>query len=179
MRMRPLAFVYAMTLVAAGAGAADDSALQVCRAEPDDARRLACYDRVLDRADRAAGRARSATAGQSSAPTPPPVKPSPPPPLTAEERFGREAALAREEVERMERESRELGELKALVAEIQTRSDGLMVVTLDNGQVWKQARPDSFFRLKAGDSVRIEPAALNSFLMWGTSKRPTRVSRIR
>jgi hypothetical protein len=38
-------------------------------------------------------------------------------------------------------------------------------------------RPDPFFRIKTGDKVRIQPAALGSFLLSGPSKRSTRVSR--
>ena len=54
-----------------------------------------------------------------------------------------------------------------------------MVVTLDNGQEWKQNRPDAFFRIKTGDAVKIQSAAMNSFLMSGPSKRSTRVTRVK
>lgn len=136
---------------------AADAGLEACRAEADDARRLACYDREMERAS----------------PAPAPVE------LTAEERFGREGEMTREEADRKAKESRELGELGAKVSEIWSRSDGLMVITLDNGQVWRQNNPDSFFRLKAGDPVRILPGVMNSFLMSGPSKRSTRVSRVK
>ncbi len=163
---------FAMMSVASPAGAADDAdaALRACRAETDDARRLACYDREMDRI---AGE----PAATAAAPPAPPAAPLAV--RTAEERFGREGAITRKEADRQEQESRELGVLQATVMEIWTRSDGLMVFTLDNGQVWTQNRPDSFFRLKAGDTVKIQPAALNSFLLSGPSKRSTRVSRLK
>lgn len=129
--------------------------LEACRAEPDDARRLACYDRAMDR--------------------PPEVAAAKD--LTPEERFGRSGAMAREETDRTTEESRELGELTAKVTEIWTRSDGLMVLTLDNGQTWSMNRPDPFFRIKTGDPVKIQPASLGSFLLSGPSKRSTRVTR--
>lgn len=141
--------------------AADDtqSAIRACRAEADDAKRLACYDRE---ADRIAARPAAAPA----------------PVLTPEERFGRRGSMAREEKDREKSEARELGELNAVVTEIWTRSDGLMKITLDNGQVWSQNAPDPFFRLRTGDKVKIQPGALGSFLLSGPSKRSTRVTRI-
>lgn len=156
-RMYPALLALLLASGMALASQESDAALKACRAEADDSRRLACYDREMDRAQAVI----------------PPVE------LTAEESFGREGAMTREEADRKEQESRALGELQAKVTEIWTRSDGLMVVTLDNGQVWKQNRPDSFFRLKAGDTVTIQPAAMNSFLMSGPSKRSTRVSRLK
>jgi hypothetical protein len=148
----------ALAVAAAAAGAAvDESALEACRAERDDARRLACYDRVID--------------GTTVEAPPVPAKP--------EDRFGREKSIAYEERQRARRVTESIGELNALVAEIQTRSDGLMTISLDNGQVWRQNRPDSQFRLKVGDTVRIQPGVLNSFLMSGPTKRSTRVSRVK
>lgn len=143
-----------MAIPAAMAAEDPGAALRICRSEANDAKRLACYDREVDRL------------GPQAAPTP-------------EERFGRTGAMSREESDRREQESRDLSELHATVTEIWTRADGLMVLTLDNGQIWKQVRPDSLFRLKAGEKVKIQPAALGSFLLSGSSKRSTRVSRVK
>ena len=157
-----LAAVFALPLVAAAGEA--QSPLRACRAETDDARRLACYDREIDRT------------GDTPAPAAA-VPPATAPVLSPEERFGRRGSMTREEADRKEQESRDLGELTATVVEIWTRSDGLMVMTLDNGQVWAQSRPDPFFRIKNGEKVKIQPAALGSFLLSGPSKRSTRVTR--
>lgn len=148
------------------AASADDTreALRACRAEADAARRLACYDREADRL----------SAGSAAAePAAPPA-----PALTPEERFGRRGSMVRQEKDRSKAEARGLDELHATVTEIWTRSDGLMKLTLDNGQVWSQNAPDPFFRLKTGDKVRIQPGALGSFLLSGPSKRSTRVTRV-
>ena len=153
--------LFAIPLVAAAQN--QDVALRACRAEPDDARRLGCYDREMDRI----GKEQATVAAES------------PPVLTPEEQFGRTGAMAREESDRKDQETRNLGELIATVTEIWTRSDGLMVFTLDNGQVWKQNAPDSHFRLKSGERVKIQPAAMSSFLLSGPSKRSTRVSRLK
>jgi hypothetical protein len=141
--------------------------LETCRAEPDDARRLACYDRAMDRMARQPDATVAATPAADA-----------PQKLTPEERFGRTGAMNREEMDRKAQESRELGEVHATVEEIWTRADGLMMLTLDNGQIWKQVRPDTTFRLKVGEKVKIQPAALGSFLLSGQSKRSTRVSRV-
>lgn len=169
----------ALALCAATAAAAEDAPAESCRTVADDARRLACYDRAYPpQTTQAAGAAPAAAASPAAAaPTRSPDA-SPDPPLTPEERFGREAAIERQEREREKQAERELGELRALVRDISRRSDGLMTITLDNGQVWQQVRPDGF-RLKAGDAIRIEPASLGSYMMWGDSRRPTRVSRVR
>jgi hypothetical protein len=180
------------------ASAAEDvsEALRACRTEADDARRLACYDRVSGHAQPQPSTA--AAAPKSSAPppaaapksapasaAPSPVAPAAaatvatPAAATAEEKFGRERAMAAEEEKRKSDESRELGELSALVTGIDTRIDGLMTITLDNGQVWRQNTPDSKFRLKTGDHVRIQPGSLKSFIMSGPSKHSTRVTRVK
>jgi hypothetical protein len=161
-RMILASLVILFATAVAQASEESDAAFRACRAEANDARRLACYDRVFDGAQQAVAPPAAAAAV-----------------LTAEEKFGRKGTMTREDADRKEKESRALGELQARVTEIWTRSDGLMVVTLDNGQEWKQNRPDSFFRLKMGDTVKIQPAAMNSFLMSGPSKRSTRVTRVK
>lgn len=186
-RLIPASLALFFAIGSAQASDGLDAALKVCRSEGDDARRLACYDREIDRAQAVApqGGPVAAAVGVPAAVAPPTAAPAAAPAVaqapapTAEEMFGREGAMAQEEVERKEKESRALGELQARVSEIWTRSDGLMVVALDNGQEWKQNRPDSFFRLKTGDLVKIQPAALGSFLMSSPSKRSARVTRVK
>lgn len=156
-----------LAVPAAMAAEEPGASLRACRSEVDDAKRLACYDREVDRlGTQAASPGLAPAAPAASA-------------LTPEERFGRTGAMTREEVDRKDQESRDLSELHATVTEIWTRADGLMVLTLDNGQIWKQVRPDSLFRIKAGEQVKIQPAALGSFLLSGPTKRSTRVSRVK
>ncbi len=138
-------------------------ALAACRAEKDDAQRLACYDRE------------AAKAGEQSAASPAATEAAGP--QSPEEKFGYRGVLAREEQERAKVAA--LEQLEATVTEIARRGDGAMVMTLDNGQVWAQNRPDAFFRLKVGERVKIEPAALGSYMMIGPSKRTARVTRVK
>ncbi len=160
------------------------AALVACRAESDDARRLACYDRAADAGHPPVVAPTPAAASAPAAAIAPATAPAvaaaaPAAEATPEDSFGRERALEHEEAKRAEQESRALDELKATVTAIETRIDGLMTMTLDNGQVWRQNSPDARFRLRVGDPVRIEPGALKSFILSGPSKRSTRVTRIK
>jgi hypothetical protein len=149
------------------------AALASCRAEQDDALRLACYDREIGKLGQqssvlAAAPAAAAPAAATQAAVP----------QTPEEQFGYRGAMAREEQDRAKVEARSLGKLEATVTGISTRGDGTLVMTLDNGQVWAQNRPDAFFRLKVGEKVKIEPASLGSFLLISPAKRSARVTRL-
>ena len=186
--MRRLCQLYPLLILAAGpAFAATDisAAVRACRAETDDARRLACYDRVTDGAHAAtpaavaapksaAPAAATAAPASAAAATSAPVAAA----ASAEENFGRERQVAAEEQKRQQEEARSLGELEAYVTGIETRMDGLMTFTLDNGQVWRQNSPDSKFHLREGDRVKIQPGSLKSFILSGPSKKSTRVTRV-
>jgi hypothetical protein len=138
------------------ASAADEirAELDACRAEADDGRRLACYDRV--------------------------ATPAPSASTSTEDSFGRERRMAHEEDQRRKQETRAIGKLEATVVAIERRGvDGLMTFTLDNDQVWRQNTPDSRFSLKEGDAIRIQPGSLNSFILSGPGKKSTRVTRVK
>lgn len=138
------------------------AAVSACRAEADDARRLACYDRA---AGRASGAAPSSTPAAAA--------------VKSEDDFGRERQLAHEEDQKLAEATRAVGELQATIVGLEKRTDGLMTFTLDNGQVWRQARPDSRFSIKQGDAIRIQPGSLGSFILSGPTKKSTRVTRVK
>jgi hypothetical protein len=172
----PFAVALALALAASVAGAAEDvaSAVRACRAEADDAARLACYDRAADRIQPAA----KAPAPQPAAPAAAAAVPAAAAAAAPEDSFGRERVIQAEEHKRQQQESRAVGGVEATVTKIETRMDGLMTVTLDNGQVWRQNRPDAMFRLKEGDHVKIQPGSMKSYIMSGPTKKSTRVSRV-
>jgi uncharacterized protein (DUF2267 family) len=143
------------------------AALQACRAEQDEATRLACYDREIDRQVQP-------PANGAAAPI---IAPAAVP--AAEKRFGHNDALAREEREKMPKEERDLEELRSAVANISRRPDGALVVTLENGQVWGQKTPDPDFRLRIGEQARIKRTAMGSYFLYGKSSWSTRVTRLR
>lgn len=181
---RTFAFTWLFVLAAGPASGADGirAELDACRVLTNDGERLACYDRAAGRilaqtsapeAATAATPAAAATAAATVAATPAAASTA-----GAADNFGRERVLAAEEAKRQQQETHDIGELSATVTDIDTRMDGLMTITLDNGQVWRQARPDSMFRLKTGDRIQIQPGAMKSFILSGPSKRSTRVSRV-
>lgn len=157
-------------LVAASSAMAQDVPpdLAACRAETDAGRRLECYDHAIDRRN-ARGEAPVLSQAAASKETA----------QSREQQFGYQGRIARDENEKKKKEARALDELVATVMEISVRADGTLEIALDNGQVWAQNRPDPYFRLKVGDSAKIEPGMLGSFLMSGPAKRSTRVTRLR
>ncbi len=174
MRLAPLHSLAIVALLGTGnaLGAEDiGAAVNACRAEADDARRLACYDRIAGRATGAAPAAATATVAAAAAAPVAATKP--------EDSFGRERELAYAEDQKRAEATREVGELQATIAGLEKRMDGLMTFTLDNGQVWRQNRPDSRFSVKQGDSIRIQPGSLGSFILSGPTKKSTRVTRVK
>ena len=184
--MRRLCLLFPLLTLAAGpalAAADIGAAVRACRAETDDARRLACYDRITESTHTAAPTA--AAAPKSAAPvaaaapaTAPAETAAPAAAATAEENFVRERQVVAEEQKRKQEEARSLGALEAFVTDIQTRMDGLMTFTLDNGQVWRKNSPDSMCHLKEGDRIKIQPGSMKSFILSGPSKKSTRVTRV-
>ncbi len=175
MRRLPLCSLAVAALLGIGtAVAAEDigAAVSACRDEPDDARRLACYDR-------AAGRATKTLAAAAPAPAPAAAPAPAPAAARSEDDFGRERQLAYEEDQKRAEATRAVGELQSSIVGIETRMDGLMTFTLENGQVWRQSRPDSRFSIKQGDAVRIQPGSLGSFILSGPTKKSTRVTRVK
>jgi hypothetical protein len=150
-----------------------EAAVRACAAETDVLRRLGCYDRA----------AAELVGAQAPAPAPTPARA--PTPSAAATGTARQAASAeaefgthngpldqRKHVER-------LGEITAIVSRIEIRrSDGVLIVSLDNDQVWMQNQPLEYFPLKVGDTVRIHAAALGSYMMLTPAKRTCRVTRI-
>lgn len=116
--------------------------------------RLACYDRAV---------------AYLAEPTKDSVAPS------AETSFGIQSRIAEP------RPEHELNDaLTSVTARVQTVSadrSGMKIVTLDNGQTWRQLTGSTTVVLKVGDEVTISRAALGSFLMSVPNGRPLRVRR--
>jgi len=141
--------------------AADDD-LQACRRVAMDGARLACYDALADGTTRP-----GKTSLDDSRPTSVPTAAAPanttPAAPSPEELFGRDATQS----EQMVRQSAGIGrveQITAQVTEVRAGTYGKLVVTLDNGQVWRQLDSPAP-RMKAGDKVRIRRAALNSYVL--------------
>ena len=157
--------------------------LSHCVAIEDAAARLACFDAAtgrpgrsgLQRADTAVATAAApaaASAPVSQATAKPQTLPNRTPEQAAAE-FGLSAAALAEE--------RGVNEISATVRSVeQSALVGRWVVTLDNGQVWEQRETGTDARRpKAGEQVRIEQAALGSYLLRVPGKGTHRVRRVR
>jgi hypothetical protein len=145
-------FVAVVLVIAAANAAADQlrDELVTCRGLPDEAR-LACYDAAVDRGTQSAS-------------------------ISQEELFG----MNNDEVQRTVEEATgeaQLARLGATVARVQPSGYDRVLITLDNGQVWRQVDSSSL-RLRVGDAIEIERASFGSFMLQKTgSKRSMRVSR--
>jgi hypothetical protein len=139
--------VFMLPVATASADALHDE-LRVCRDLPDDDARLICT--VV-----ATGAAVD---------------------LSQEDLFGKTGDEVGRTVEEATGSER-IDSLSATVTKLQQYSYGKVLITLDNGQLWKQI-DTSNLRLRAGDAVVIERAALGSFMLKKQgSKRSMRVSR--
>lgn len=140
-----------------------EEAVIACAAETDVLRRLACYDRAAAQlvGAQAPGAASAAEAGR-------------PRTVSPEAEFGvRNGPLDSRKYTTAPKK------VTATVSKIEMRrSNGALVISLDNDQVWMQNQPTEYFPLKVGDAVEIRSAALGSFMMFAPSKRATRVTRI-
>ncbi len=158
----PLAVMHAFTAFAQDA----HENLRACMKEPDDARRLQCYDAEMTRQAvlEAPNDAQASKSAVASAP------------LSPEERFGLNEAQARKK-EDLE-EPPELDRLTATVTAVALGPQGELVLTLGNGQVWVQRQAASL-QVNVGETVTIRKAALGSYMMSTASGRATRVRRTR
>lgn len=182
------------------AAASADERVQACATEPDDARRLACYDEAIgvvrETGNSQTANAQNASAQNAPAPdAPAPDAPAPnapggnvPTPLpssataderTATERFGYQGEVAREQIDRQAAATPKLKMLQARITDIETLPLGEFVLTLDNGQVWKQKAKESIGPLRVGDQVTIRAGALGSYRLSASSNRSTRVQRVK
>ena len=175
-----------LTMTAAATATADAlyDELVVCRGLPDDAR-LICYDAAVDRSRQgASGRppASAAAPAATVAATAPPsagaeaAASSGSADLSQEDLFGKNQAEVERSVEEATGTER-IDSLSGTISRLQQSGYDKVVITLDNGQIWRQIDASSL-RLRVGDSVRIERGAIGSYMLQKKgSKRSMRVTR--
>lgn len=150
-RQMNIRLVPLLFLFAQPALAAEESLTQ-CRQIEDAGERVACYDKVVD-----------SLAKADAIPD-------------AQSLFGRDDAEAKRIVE-TSLAIEQIDHVDAVVTEVRKSAARKLVLTLDNGQVWRQL-DNQTMRLKSGDSVVVRKASLNSFLMQKKSGgRSIRVKR--
>ena len=153
--------------------------LVVCRGLPSDEARVICYDAAVDRSRRGDAQ-HSASAGKPF----PAVEPAAAAAsgvaaaaISQEELFGQNSHEVQRTVEEATGSER-IDSISAQVTRLQQYDFEKVVISLDNGQAWKQI-DSSRLRLKVGDDVTIERASFGSFMLRKKdSKRTMRVSRM-
>lgn len=137
-----------------GAGERIPPELRSCLGIERNTERLACFDRGV-----------AAILGDGAA------APS------VESSFGLVASAPRADAVRAA-SAEDLKSVRGKVVDLKTGNDGSVLVTLDNGQVWRQIS-GGLLLLKAGDDVTINRAAMGSFQMVVPSGRAGKFKRVR
>lgn len=175
--MRQGIFHAALTaaLLASGGAAAQIEGFKACASISDGAKRLACYDSALAAADaqaaeklaeqrRAAELAAAKAAAEAEA-------------RKEQERLAAFGAQGAQAAGGDEGES--IREISASIAELSEGVSGF-VVTLDNGQVWRQTEARTLPPVRVGDGVTIRKGALGSYRMTlERQKRTVPVKRVK
>ena len=161
---------------------------RACTVEPDQTKRLACYDLELGRAAAppaaAAPHAAPAAAPPAVAAAAPHAAPAAAPPTAAASAaadFGMTPELAR----RAQTQAGVKGpsaptQITGKVAAVQLDPLGKTIVTLDDGQVWQQQDYNLRFPVQVGDEVHLKIGALGALWMLDAHDRiQTHVKRLK
>jgi hypothetical protein len=166
----------AVALAAAGsihtAVAADavPESIRACAQVKDATTRLRCFDRaVMELGVPVAAGAGSTPSAAASVAVAAPA-------LTPEESFGAKGTLKVQQQHKAE-EPPPLKQLTSNIKAVRTGPSGEYIVTLENGQVWRQlsAQP---MQMRVGQPVTLKPMSMGSFWMADVSGRGSRVKRL-
>ncbi len=171
----PTSWIALSTLLfSLNASAGIEQQLSQCAAKQDKLDRLICYDNLAAKVGNKSQASSHMAPVSKPAPTPQP-KPAPQSaavvastPASAEASFGKVYKEEKAEVEK----------IVMTVKSVKKNPRGILTISFDNGQVWKQ-NDTNRFKVKAGETVFIEKGALGSFLLGKDDTNATiRVKRI-
>jgi hypothetical protein len=128
--------------------------IRACATMRNDMERLVCYDKAVAHIE-----------SGSAAPSP-------------ENMFGASTALTPDRKAEREAKGEEMQQLSGTVVSLSRASSGLLTVTLDNGQVWRQTDTDTILTIETGDSVTISRASLGTFRLVDKRGRTSRFKRV-
>ena len=172
------ASVVVLSVVMIASGAELPTELIDCRALTSAVARLDCYDQAID----AHTPSPSQAAMRRTAENPAPVVPTAAaataasePKLSQEDLFGKGETELRKSVQEAT-DTKAIDRIEAIVVEVHKSASGKAVITLDNGQVWKQS-DGSRARLSVNDKVTIRRRSFGSYSLYST-KTSIRVKRI-
>jgi len=132
-------------------------AIEACASLLRDSERLACFDKAVTALKSGVGTAA----------------------VTAENMFGanNETSLASPDQRDVKRE--ELKRIRGTVTSLRSTDDGMIVVELDNGQVWRQLDSDVRMMISTGDILTIVRASMGTFRIADKTGRFARFKRVR
>jgi hypothetical protein len=143
----------------AGASAAELPApFKPCVAMRRDAERLACFDR-------AAAAIESGTPDASA--------------TSPEDLFGTSAEISPPGAANSDNKRDELKRISGAVASTRRADDGMIALTLDNGQVWRQQDGNVTLTIEPGDTVTVVRASMGTFRITDKRGRSARFRRLR
>jgi hypothetical protein len=125
-----------------------DAQLRACAGIAEATQRLACFDALV--------------------PALPKVK---------ADQFGMTAKIA-EKRDPVAAEQKKNEILPGTIVALGQTSNGRLIFTLDNQQVWVQAEPQPNLRFQVGEAVHIEHGAMTSLWLAADNHRKTRVTRV-
>ena len=142
------------------------TAIEDCRPVENDLHRLMCYDAAVD----ALHKKHAVTQPVAQVKTAQQIKPKAPQvhvaPVSPEQKVVANSAANTEfglEHKNIAKEG-DSQELVSIISAVKKAPRGELILTLDNGQVWRQLGTDSF-RVQSGQTVIISRGMLNSFLL--------------
>jgi hypothetical protein len=144
-----------------GADALPES-IRACAGIGNATQRLECFDRAV------AGLGMPVATAAGAAAVAAPV-------LTPEQQFGAKGEL-KEKQQPKPAEPPPLEKLASTVKSVRTGPSGEFIVTLENGQVWRQSMAAPM-QLRVGDTVTIKPMSFGSYWMTDATGRGSRVKR--
>ena len=132
--------------------------LEACASLSRDGERLTCYDKAI------AAIRRGDAPGKE---------------LSAENMFGASTGIAEPEKGEGAVKREELKQISGTVTSLRNTDDGMIILELDNGQVWRQQDANVRLFVSKGDPVTVVRASLGTFRIADKTGRFARFKRVR
>jgi hypothetical protein len=149
---------------------------------PTPEQRLACFEAQVEAARAPAAPPPTSAAPPATSRVPAPAaraEPAPSPPPAASSTANAPAEFGFRE-RRAEPEAAAAPEVRAKIAELRETVPNAFLITLDNGQVWRQTRPDPYVSMKVGHDVLISFSRFRAYRLTSPDMRGfVQVERVR
>lgn len=173
----PASIVF-LSIVKIAGGAELPTELIDCRTLTSAIERLDCYDQAIDAHTTAPSQAAEPRTAENPAPvvtTAAAATAASVPKLSQEDLFGKGETELRKSVQEATG-TKAIDRIEATVVEVRKSASGRVIITLDNGQVWKQSE-SSRARVSVDDKVTIRRRSFGSYTLY-SKKTSIRVKRI-